>query len=79
MFLQNNDNTGLILTSKRLLGTENFLQGRDVSMYIALSEKNKLKIANGTYVDSELFPPLRERVNDMLISWIMNTVHDSIS
>lgn len=78
-YLHNNDNPGMILISKHLLDIENFSPWKR-SMQIVLFAKNK--IVTGTYVApdkaSDLYP-LSERVNDMVISWIMNTVHDSIS
>ena len=51
-------------------------------MQIALSAKNKLVIVNGSYVaplaTSVLFPHWK-CVNDMVITWILNTVSDDIS
>ncbi|GKC08791.1 hypothetical protein Tco_1000401 [Tanacetum coccineum] len=49
---------------------------------IALNAKNKMKLVNGDFpepaIDSNL-RPLWERNNDMLISWILNTVSGQIS
>ena len=50
-------------------------------MLIAQSAKNKLKLVNGEYEEPELSSSLRpywERANDMLISWILNTVSEQI-
>ncbi|GKD64836.1 cysteine-rich receptor-like protein kinase 8 [Tanacetum coccineum] len=48
---------------------------------IALNAKNKMKLVNGDFpepaIDSHL-RPLWERNNDMLISWILNTVSEQI-
>ena len=51
-------------------------------MMIALNAKNKLKIVNGEFVEPRInseLRPLWERTNDMIISWIMNTIDDQIS
>lgn len=51
-------------------------------MSIALSAKNKLKIMTGEYAEPSLNSNLRsywERTNDMIISWILNTVSEQIS
>ncbi|GJS96186.1 hypothetical protein Tco_0803154 [Tanacetum coccineum] len=51
-------------------------------MMIALNAKNKLKIVTGALnepsVDSEE-RAMWERTNDMIISWILNTISDQIS
>ena len=81
LFLHNNDQPGMILISKKLLGSEDYCTWKR-SMKIALSCKNKLVIATGEYKapaeDSVLFPHWR-KVNDMVITWILNTVSDEIS
>ena len=51
-------------------------------MTIALNAKNKLKIITKAYPEPDEDSPLRalwERNNDMIISWILNTVSDQIS
>ena len=51
-------------------------------MTIALNAKNKLKIITKAYPEPDAESPLRalwERNNDMVISWILNTVTDQIS
>ncbi|GJR21354.1 cysteine-rich receptor-like protein kinase 8 [Tanacetum coccineum] len=81
LYLHPNDHPGLILISKKLIGFENY-SSRKRSMMIALNAKNKLKI-----VTSEMIKPtveseeraLWERTNDMIISWILNTISDHIS
>nr|GEX54001.1 cysteine-rich RLK (receptor-like protein kinase) 8 [Tanacetum cinerariifolium] len=50
-------------------------------MVIALNSKNKMKIVNGDFVEPNSTSPIRalwERNNDMIISWILNTVVDQI-
>lgn len=81
LYLQNIDHPGLILISKKLTGTENYGPWKR-SMKIALSAKNKLGIVNGTVPRPDESSPLSaqwDRVNDMIISWILNTVSDEIS
>ena len=82
LFLHQNDHPGLILISKKLLGSENYSSWRR-SMTIALNAKNKLKIITKEYPEPpDATSPLRalwERNNDMIISWILNTVHDQVS
>lgn len=81
LFLQNIDHPGLILISKKLTGTENFGPWKR-SISIALSAKNKLGIVNGTVPKPDDDSPLKahwDRVNDMVISWILNTISDEIN
>lgn len=81
LFLANIDHPGLILISKKLTGTDNFGPWKR-SITIALSAKNKLGIVDGSVPRPVEASPLRnqwDRVNDMVISWIMNTVTDEIS
>ena len=81
LYLQNIDHPGLVLISKKLTGTDNFGPWKR-SISIALSAKNKLGLVNGTYVKPDENSVLRaqwDRVNDMVISWILNTVSDEIS
>lgn len=72
---------GLILIAKKLTGTENFGPWKR-SITIALSAKNKLGLVNGSVSkpeDDSLLKAQWDRVNDMVISWILNTVSDEIS
>jgi hypothetical protein len=81
LYLHPNDHPGLILISKKLTGSENYSSWKR-SMMIALNAKNKLKIVNGEYVEPNVNSELRaiwERTNDMVISWILNTISDQIS
>lgn len=68
--MHTNNNPGLILINKKLTSTENYTSWKRL-IQIALSAKNKLVIATGTYEkpnpDSPLFPHW-PRVNDMVIS-----------
>lgn len=81
LYLHNNDQPGMILISKKLLGSENYASWKR-SMQIALSAKNKFVIVNGDFVAPANSSPLYmhwKRVNDMVITWILNTVSDDIS
>ncbi|XP_074346837.1 uncharacterized protein LOC141685642 [Apium graveolens] len=81
LFLQNIDHPGLVLIYKKLIGKENFGPWKR-SISIALSAKNKLGIVNASYKKPEETSSLRaqwDRVNDMVISWILNTVSEEIS
>ncbi|XP_074347307.1 uncharacterized protein LOC141686152 [Apium graveolens] len=81
LYLQNIDHPGLVLIAKKLTGTGNFGPWNR-SITIALSAKNKIGIVNGSYPRPNDDSPLKthwDRVNDMVISWIMNTVSDEIS
>ncbi|GKA09337.1 cysteine-rich receptor-like protein kinase 8 [Tanacetum coccineum] len=81
LFLHQNDHPGLILISKKLTGLENYSSWRR-SLMITLNAKNKLKILTNDYPEPDSDLPLRalwERNNDMIISWILNTVSDQIS
>ncbi|XP_074373485.1 uncharacterized protein LOC141713812 [Apium graveolens] len=75
------DHPGLVLIAKKLVGQENYAP-RSRSMQIALSARNKFVVVNGVYVkpanDSALYAQW-ERVNDMIITWILNSVADDIS
>ncbi|XP_071740316.1 uncharacterized protein [Rutidosis leptorrhynchoides] len=80
LFLHQQDHPGLVLISKKLTGSENYSSWRR-SMTIALNAKNKLQIVTG-----ELTAPaatsnnraLWDRTNDMIISWMLNTITDQI-
>ena len=81
LYLHPNDHPGLILISKKLTGSDNYSTWNR-SMMIALNAKNKLKIMTGEYQEPIATSPLRtlrERKNDMIISWILNTISDQIS
>ncbi|XP_074347238.1 uncharacterized protein LOC141686078 [Apium graveolens] len=81
LFLYNNDHPGLILISKKLIGPDNYVPWSR-SMQIALNARNKFILVNGLYKKPALTSPLCaqwERVNDMIITWILNSVADEIS
>ena len=80
LFLHQTDHPGLILISKKLTGSDNYSFWKR-SMVIALNAKNKMKLVTGDYPEPTADSPLRalwERNNDMLISWILNTVTEQI-
>ncbi|GJT48235.1 cysteine-rich receptor-like protein kinase 8, partial [Tanacetum coccineum] len=71
----------LILISKKLTGSDNYGSWKR-SMMIALNAKNKLKIVLGEYNEPEVnsrHRALWERTNDMIISWIFDTIAEQIS
>ncbi|PWA89235.1 Cysteine-rich RLK (receptor-like protein kinase) 8 [Artemisia annua] len=81
LYLHPNDHPGLILISKKLTRSDNYSSWKR-SMMIALNAKNKLKIVTGEYVEPSSDSEERamwERTNDMIISWILNTISDQIS
>ena len=50
-------------------------------MMIALNARNKLSLVNGELEEPPVNSPIRslwERANDMIISWILNTVSEQI-
>ncbi|GJT33972.1 cysteine-rich receptor-like protein kinase 8 [Tanacetum coccineum] len=78
LYLHPNDHPGLILISKKLTGSENYSSWKR-SMMIALNAKNKIKIVIGELNEHTVESKersLRERTNDMIISWILNTISD---
>ncbi|GJW90562.1 cysteine-rich receptor-like protein kinase 8 [Tanacetum coccineum] len=80
LYLHPNDHPGLILISKKLTSSENYSSWKR-SMMIALNAKNKLKIVTGELIEPNVDSDERalwERTNDMIISWILNTVSDKI-
>ncbi|GJZ45031.1 cysteine-rich receptor-like protein kinase 8 [Tanacetum coccineum] len=73
LFLHQTDHPGLLLISKKLTSSDNYMSWKR-SIMIPLNAKNKIKIVTGEFtkptMDSDL-KPLWERNNDMLISWIL--------
>ena len=50
-------------------------------MMIALNARNKMKLINGEFEEPAVNSEIRslwERANDMVISWILNTVSQQI-
>lgn len=81
LYLHNNDHPGLVLIAKKLVGPDNYASWSR-SMQIALNARNKFVIVNGSFekpVATSPFLPQWERVNDLVITWILNTVADEIS
>ncbi|GJW59835.1 cysteine-rich receptor-like protein kinase 8, partial [Tanacetum coccineum] len=75
LYFHQNDHPGLVLISKKLTGSENYITWRR-SMMIALNARNKLKLINGDFeepLSNSEIRSLCERANDMIISWILNT------
>lgn len=80
LYMHNNDNPRIMLITKKLVGTKNYASWKR-SIQIALSAKNKLVIVNGSYSKLEPNSPLLlhwNRVIDMCMSWILNTVSSKI-
>ncbi|XP_071729428.1 uncharacterized protein [Rutidosis leptorrhynchoides] len=80
LFLHQQDHPGMILISKKLTGSDNYSSWKR-SIMIALNAKNKLKIITGEFTEADvqpLYKALWERTNDMIISWILNTITDQI-
>ncbi|KAD5961517.1 hypothetical protein E3N88_12990 [Mikania micrantha] len=79
LYLHPSDNPGMILVSKSFDGTGFGAWKR--AMTIALSAKNKLSFVDGRSVQP--MNPLQietwKRCNDMVISWILNTLSRDIS
>lgn len=81
LFLHNNDHPGLVLIAKKLVGHDNYAPWSR-SMQIALNARNKFGIVSGSFEKPALTSPLYsqwERVNDLVITWILNSVVDEIS
>ncbi|GJZ81944.1 cysteine-rich receptor-like protein kinase 8 [Tanacetum coccineum] len=79
--LHQNDHPELISIFKKLVGYENYSSWRR-SMMVTLNAKNKLKKITNEYLELDVDSPIRalwERNNDMIISWVLNTVIDKIS
>lgn len=81
LYLHNNDHPGLLLIAKKLVVPENFTPWSR-SIQIALNARNKFVIVNGVFekpdVESSLYAQWA-RVNDIIITWILNSVADDIS
>ncbi|GJT89125.1 cysteine-rich receptor-like protein kinase 8 [Tanacetum coccineum] len=67
LYFHQNDHPGLVLISKKLIGSENYSLWKR-SMMIALNARNKLKLVNGEFREPTLSSEIRsvwERANDM--------------
>ncbi|GJV17214.1 cysteine-rich receptor-like protein kinase 8 [Tanacetum coccineum] len=81
LFLHPLDHPGLVLISKKLTGSDNYGSWKR-SIMIALNAKNKMKIVNVDFKELAINADIRalwERTNDMIISWILNTIIEQIS
>ncbi|XP_022031465.1 uncharacterized protein LOC110932439 [Helianthus annuus] len=76
LYLHPSDHPGMILVSKQFGGSGFGSWKRAIS--IALSAKNKFGFVDGTITNSTN-PSLWSRCNDMVISWIINTLSRDIS
>ncbi|GJZ38513.1 cysteine-rich receptor-like protein kinase 8 [Tanacetum coccineum] len=80
LYFHQNDHPGLVLISKKLIGSENYSSWKR-SMMIALNARNKLKLINGEFEEPAINSEIRsvwERANDIVISWILNTISEQI-
>ena len=80
LYFHPNDHPGMLLIAKKLTGSDNYGSFKR-SILIALSAKNKLKLLTGEYEEPSIDSDLKiywDRANDMLISWILNTVSEEI-
>jgi hypothetical protein len=80
LFLPHGDSPGLILVFQPLIGENYNCWSR--SMLMALSAKNKLCLINGSMPKpSDSSPDFKAwtRCNDMVLSWIINSVSKEIS
>ncbi|XP_074322946.1 uncharacterized protein LOC141659910 [Apium graveolens] len=81
LFIHNSDHPGLLLLVKKLTGPDNYASWSR-SMQIALNVRNKFVLVNGDYPKPDTKSPLCaqwERVNDLVITWILNSMTDDIS
>ncbi|XP_070055009.1 uncharacterized protein [Nicotiana tomentosiformis] len=76
LFLHSTDNSGAILISLELTGSENYsIWSRAIR--IAILGRNKMKFIEGTYKNESYGPNLTnlwKRCNAIILSWIMNCV-----
>lgn len=80
LYLHPSDNPGLVLVSK-LFDGDGFSAWKR-AMILALSSKNKLGFIDGSCVrPPATSPQLRawDRANDMVISWILSSLHRGIA
>ncbi|XP_016470506.1 uncharacterized protein LOC107792785 [Nicotiana tabacum] len=76
LFLQPKHTPGSILISLQLKGSDNYALWSK-SMRIGLLGKSKLGFVDGRFPKSKIEPELHdqwEKVNDVVLSWIMNAV-----
>ncbi|GJV29662.1 cysteine-rich receptor-like protein kinase 8 [Tanacetum coccineum] len=76
LYLHQTNHPGLILISKKLIGSDNYSSWKRSHM-IALNAKNKMKMITREFIEPRMDSKLRalwETNNHMLISWILNTL-----
>ncbi|KAF7132885.1 hypothetical protein RHSIM_Rhsim09G0014100 [Rhododendron simsii] len=78
--LHHSDHPGMILVSKLLEGDNYSTWSR--AMRIALSAKNKIGFVTGSIKppsSTDTTFPLWQRCNDMVLSWLLNSIHPDIA
>ncbi|XP_074355962.1 uncharacterized protein LOC141695629 [Apium graveolens] len=76
LFIHNSDHPGLLLLAKKLTSLDNYASWSR-SMQIALNARNKFVLVNGDYLNPDtksLLCAQWERVNDLVITWILNSM-----
>ena len=81
-FIHHSDHSGLVLISKPLNG-DNY-SGWKRAMTLALNSKNKLRFVDGSIKSPSIIEDpesyaIWSRCNDMVHSWIINTVNSEIA
>lgn len=76
LFIHPSDNSGMVLTSIQLTG-DNYRRWRKAFMN-ALSVKNKTGFVEGTIVETPTNSAMWQRCNDIVCSWLLNTVSKEI-
>jgi hypothetical protein len=80
MFLHPSDGPGTLMVTEKLLGAQNYRSWRR-SVEIALSTKRKLGFIRGTVprsVDDASLQEQWDTCNNLVISWLMNSVSESM-
>lgn len=80
LVLHNSDHTGIVVVSKSL-DEHNYGQWSG-AMHNGLSVKNKKSFINGTIMKPPYSDPkftIWKRCNDMVLSWILNSIHPDIA
>ncbi|GJT04378.1 cysteine-rich receptor-like protein kinase 8 [Tanacetum coccineum] len=80
LFLHQHDYPSLVLILKKLTRSDNYGSWKR-SMMIAFDAKNKLKLVTGEFEQptaNSIHRALWEITNDMIISWILNTIDEQI-
>ncbi|PWA99850.1 hypothetical protein CTI12_AA002610 [Artemisia annua] len=80
LFLHPSDGLGILMVNEKLIRAQNYRSWRR-SVEIALSTKRKLGFIRGTTprsVDDASLQEQRDTCNNLVISWLMNSVSESI-